>query len=126
MLVSFSHVWLGQSPSLVVIGWLTASVTVDFIAQPGQRFAADANGSPLRSGTVEVGTFAAEFDPSVSGLTRTPLADAWAAFEVTDIRMIAGQNGRFSDSVSGDGTGLAGRQIYLWITSSDGEAFAIS
>ncbi|MEZ5326272.1 MAG: hypothetical protein R3F19_14575 [Verrucomicrobiales bacterium] len=102
-----------------------AAVTVDFIAQPGQRFVTDANGAPLREGTVQVGTFAVGFDPTVAGLTKEQLQSAWTEFGRTEIRAIAGQNGRFSDSKSGDGTGLSGHRIYWWITSSGGEAYAV-
>ena len=112
-----------------VVTSASAAVTVDFIAQPGQRFVADANGEPVRIGTVQVGTFAADFDPTAAGVSPTQLQAAWIEFGRSEIRAIAGQQGRFSDSVSADGSAVGGRQIYVWISAgvvpSADQAFAI-
>ena len=104
----------------------SATITVDFIGQPGQRFVADGVGTPLPAGSVAIGTFSVGFDPAVPDLTSEQFQAAWSEFGGTEIREIAGEAGRFSDTVSNDGGAFGGSRIYLWVTgdpdSSDGFA----
>lgn len=108
-------VWLGIW--LLCVGFSSASVTVDYTAQLGQRNVVDHAESAILSGMGEVrlGVLSTGFDPEVHAGYLQLLGQAWVELGKTEIRPIFGQEGRFSDAAIFDRPELAGQKLYLWV-----------
>jgi hypothetical protein len=90
-------------------------MTVDFIAQPGQRFVANASGTAVPAGTfVWVGAVADDA-LIVNGISYATLRSIWLPFGSTLTRTLGGESGRFSASISSDESALSLRKIYLLV-----------
>ncbi|MCB1096446.1 MAG: hypothetical protein KDN22_12790 [Verrucomicrobiae bacterium] len=98
-----------------------ATIQIDYSAAPGERavqIVTTAVTSALPSGNkVAVGTFdtAGGFDVAANAGSISALASRWIEFDSKSIRTIGGEDGRFSESGSGDDAGFVGKPIYLWI-----------
>ena len=112
-----------RSSGVLVTGEGTSAtaVSMDYIAQPGQPFVA------TEEGAIADGNQSSDWEPLPEGFSDgsdlLAVAQQWLPFGETEIRTLAGQEGRFSGSKAGDGTGFAGKKAYWWILeTADGSA----
>ncbi len=91
------------------------AMTVDFTAQPGQRYVANASSVAVPAGAfVWVGAIMDDAQVS-AGISYVTLRSLWLPFASTLTRTLGGEAGRFSASISRDEPDLSLRKIYLFV-----------
>ena len=97
---------------------LAGMMTVDFTAQPGQRFVADVRGEAVPAGVhVAVGALAGPLPQQISCAAVGVL---WQPFAETLTRSLASQAGRFSAAAARDRPEFSQQKIYLLIRQTAG------